>query len=123
VNQGPCVFRGFEGNLSEEDLIPKWANVIRRRLAGGNVVLFSTRQVDPANGGDPQLANRRGQSHSAVKIARICHECNKHLDVGIENDAKGLVEPTVEGRRVGFTQQDLGALATCPPSRRSLPIS
>ncbi len=112
MERGTCVFCGVEGDLSEEDLIPKWANVILRRLAGGNDVLYSTRQVDVANEGAVLgSVSRRRQSYSAVKLPKFCEQCNNTWMSRIENDAKPLVEPMIYGQRVGFTGRDLHALA------------
>lgn len=111
MQRGVCVFCGVHGDLSEEDLIPQWANEVLRELAGGNEVVYSTRKIDAEQKQTLSSISRRRQTYSAVKVVRVCKECNNGWMSAIDNEASKIIKPMIRGHRVGFSSHDLNALA------------
>jgi hypothetical protein len=104
---GLCVFCDEMRELSEEDLLPRWANKILREMAGGRVdVVLSERQVDVDGSTMGDVTHRRHQTYSAIRIPKVCEICNNQWMSQIENAAAPLVEPMIRGIRTGIPVRD-----------------
>jgi hypothetical protein len=73
-------------------------------------VLFSTRQIENS-GNVLQSANRRRQTYSAVKVPGYCGRCNNEWMSQAESRVQPLVIAMMRDERVGFSNDDLEALA------------
>jgi hypothetical protein len=107
---GECLFCGQTGELTDEDLISKWANKARTERSGrAPKIAYSSRRVD----GDViiPLEQKLRQTYSVIRVPDVCATCNRGWMSRIDKTASEIVKRLLPGHRVGLPVRDQEALA------------
>lgn len=87
-----CVFCDSDKDLEREHVWPEW-------LQRMDWVPERVRQHHVTERDDEQLADRRWESPPfSVRVRRVCHDCNHGWMSDLEQAAKPLLVPMIEGR-------------------------
>lgn len=102
-----CAFCGLRRDRAREDLISKWMVPI----IGGHPPYFST---DRRVFGTEVLTERRRRvgSAAAYKYLDVCKVCNNGWMSQLENEAKPLLIPLLNGEHVAFSAEPVETIAT-----------
>src|SRR2546425_141995 len=90
-----CCGRGLSGGRTREHVIPEW---LLEHL-DLNLETFYQQVMSTSEG---EVLKQRQHEMQAFVYSRICEECNNGWMSDLENEAKTLLVPLIEGERTAF---------------------